>query len=344
MTIRTAPCSNRRAFRGGGIVRTRLLSIALVAAVFSPLAAAAVSIEWVYVGNPGNPADTPSSNCYGAGCGSVGYGYFISKYEVTNAQYAEFLNAKAASDPLGLYNTGMNSGGGGITRSGASGSYVYGVTAGYADKPVRNVSFIDAARFANWLDNGQGSGDTETGAYTLLGGTATPTNAGTVTRNALATTFLPSENEWYKAAFHSPGGAYYDYPAGTDTQTVCAQPTATPNRAFCDAALIGGGPLKDVGSYTGSASPYGTFDQGGNLLEWTEQIVPGFGGMRALRGGAYNSPASQLSSSFKVADLPAFENVNFGFRLASLVPEPGTGLLVTAGMLGMAARRRCAQV
>ena len=37
------------------------------------------------------------------------YAYSISKYEVTNTQYAEFLNAKAASDPLGLYSTSMGS-------------------------------------------------------------------------------------------------------------------------------------------------------------------------------------------------------------------------------------------
>ena len=57
----------------------------------------------------------------------MAYDYWISKYEVTNAQYAELLNAKAASDPLGLYNTIMDGDAtfGGITQSGVSGSYTY---------------------------------------------------------------------------------------------------------------------------------------------------------------------------------------------------------------------------
>ncbi len=140
----------------------------------------------------------------------MGYDYLIGTYEVTNAQYAEFLNAKAASDPLGLYNTSMGDpstnstfvGHGGITRSGSSGSYSYSAIAGRGDMPVNYVSFYDSLRFANWLNNGQGSGDTETGAYTLLGGTAAPSNGMTVTRNAGATIFLTSENEWYKAAYY----------------------------------------------------------------------------------------------------------------------------------------------
>jgi formylglycine-generating enzyme len=181
---------------------------AALAALFAP-PASAVTIDWVPVGNAGNAADTPSTNCRGASCGSVAYDYWISKYEVTNAQYAELLNAKGASDPLGLYNASMGSDAtaGGITRSGVSGSYTYTVKPGFEDKPVNCVSFYDSLRFANWLSNGQGSADSETGAYTLLGGTATPSNGDTVTRNGGADIFLTSENEWYKAAYTAPAAS-----------------------------------------------------------------------------------------------------------------------------------------
>jgi hypothetical protein len=100
------------------------LGPALVAALLalgSP--ALAATVDWVAVGNPGNPADTPSSNCISASCYAVSYAYSISKYEVTSEQYAEFLNAKAASDPVGLYSLNMGATRiGGITRSGYRGA------------------------------------------------------------------------------------------------------------------------------------------------------------------------------------------------------------------------------
>jgi formylglycine-generating enzyme len=290
--------------------------------------AGAASIDWVTVGDPGNAADT-------TGFGAVDYTYQISKYQVTNAQYAEFLNAKAASDPLGLYNTSMGSSSlGGITRSGSDGSFSYAVQSGMADKPVNFVSFFDALRFTNWLHNGQGSGDTETGAYTLLGGTALPSNWDTVTRNAGAGIFLTSEDEWYKAAYYDAlSASYFAYPAGTDTETVCAAPGATPNTANCDWAV---GTVTDVGAYTGSASPYGTFDQGGNVWEWNEAII---GSDRGLRGGAFFDFPENLAASLRDDFPPAVESLFVGFRVA-MVPEPGTGLLLMGGLLGLALWRR----
>ena len=100
----------------------------VIAALLVALPAGAVEIEWVSVGDPGNAPDT-ATNCAGpnAGgaqdCGSVAGAYRISKYEVTNAQYVEFLNAIAANDTYGLYDPIMAIGRGGITRSGSPGSY-----------------------------------------------------------------------------------------------------------------------------------------------------------------------------------------------------------------------------
>jgi len=170
--------------------------------------AAPITIDTVPVGNLGNSADT-------TGFGAVSYRYNIGTTEVTNAQYAEFLNEKAKSDPLGLYNTSMGSGIGGITRSGSNGSYSYSTISGREDMPVSYVSWYDSIRFANWLHNGQGSGDTETGAYTILGGTATPSNGLSITRNPGAQWWLTSEDEWYKAAYHKNDGdtaSYFEYP------------------------------------------------------------------------------------------------------------------------------------
>jgi formylglycine-generating enzyme required for sulfatase activity len=238
-------------------------SIALGVLVFlggSLTAHAAVTMDWVLVGNPGNAPDT-ASNCYSANCGQVNYNYYISKYDVTNAQYAEFLNAvdPSGTNALGLFYSGMSTdtSNGGITNTGSVGS-VYQVKAGFANDPVVYVTFYDALRFANWLNNEQGSASTETGAYTLLGGTPTPSNGDTVTRNTGAIMFLPSENEWYKAAYYNPvTNSYFAYPAGSNTPTVCAAPGATANTANCAQVV---GHVTPVGAYTGSTSPYGIFD------------------------------------------------------------------------------------
>ena len=186
----------------------KLLTLAGIAA-FITSASASVTIDWVNVGNAGNAADSTS---YGA----VSYAYQIGKYEVTNAQYGAFLNAAAKTDSYGLYNSSMSSYG--ITRSGSSGSYTYSVTTALANRPVVYVSWFDAARMANWMMNGQGSGSTETGTYTLNGAIS-----GIVLANAGAQVYIPTENEWYKAAYYSPNyggtgvGGYWTYATQSDT-------------------------------------------------------------------------------------------------------------------------------
>src|SRR5262245_15234690 len=112
------------------LIRLGCLASVLMAASES---ASAVTMGWTFVGNPENPADTQVMTCCGASAGTSGYGsvpyaYYIGTYEVTNSQYAEFLNDKAASDPLALYDQRMNSNAlGGITQTGSSGSYSYSV-------------------------------------------------------------------------------------------------------------------------------------------------------------------------------------------------------------------------
>ena len=115
--------------------------------------------------------------------------------------------------------------------------------------------------------------------------------------------------------------------------TVCAAPTATTNRANC---LFSG--VTNVGAYTGSASPYGTYDQGGNVWEWNEQII--FGSFRNTRGGAWDNYSGWLAASGYQYMGPTYEDDFIGFRVASPIPEPGTALLVMTGLLGLAYRER----
>jgi hypothetical protein len=133
-------------------------------------------IETVSVGNPGNAGDPqPFQGIFGA----VDYVYAIGKYEVTAGQYAAFLNAVAATDPYALYHVNMwtHAEGCKIERIGPAGSYTYGVAPDRANRPVNFVTWGDAARFANWLHNGQPTGaqdltTTEDGSYFLDGKTS----------------------------------------------------------------------------------------------------------------------------------------------------------------------------
>ena len=280
--------------------------------LFLALPAHGVTFEWSVVGAPGNPCDTQIWNCPG----TVARPYRIAKHEVTNAQYAEFLNAKAASDPLSLYNTDMGAPvAGGIQRAGNAGSYTYSPIAGGEAMPVSFVSFYDVVRFANWMHTGQGSGDTETGAYTLLGGTPIPTNEPLV-RNAGALVFIPDNDEWYKAAYYDTGsGTYFDYPTGTDTPTLCSTPGPLPHTANCGGVV---GSFTSAGSYSGAASPNGTFDQGGNAVEWIDRIE--VLDNRAIRGGHLGSSPIWLSGTRSEYDDPWFESSAYGFRVAATVP------------------------
>ncbi|MBL0926957.1 MAG: SUMF1/EgtB/PvdO family nonheme iron enzyme [Phycisphaerales bacterium] len=314
--------TSRRSSRG-------LAAIALLWSCVS--AAHAVDVPTVPINLPNNPADPLT------GLGSVSAPYRIGTTEVTNSQYAAFLNAVAASDPNGLYNTNMAVSIGGITRSGSPGSYVYAVATGRENFPVNFVNFWDCARFANWLHNGQPTGPqnnstTEDGAYTL-----TPNDivANSVTRNAGWRWAVASENEWYKAAYYQPAGQ------GGDSDNYWAYPTASNSIAPTDANYrdSGFGVPRPVKSY--SSNFFGTFDMAGNVGEITDTIftpIPG-SSFRLTRGGGYPTSSTELSAgSPPVQLLPTSEGPFFGFRVVQIPSPPSMGLLALAGLL--AARRR----
>lgn len=293
---------------------------ALAAGLASSSALANITINTVMIGNAGNAADT-------TGFGSVGYAYRIGATEVTNAQYAAFLNAKAANDVNGLYNTEMAGSFGGITRSGSDGSYTYAPVAGRANNPVNYVSFWDAARFVNWLHNGQGNGDTENGAYTL-----TPSGIAnnTVTRNSGWQWAITSEDEWYKAAYHQPASQ------GGDADNYWLYPTASNTISTAQANYnLSIGNTTAVGSY--GANYYGAFDMAGNVFEWNES-TPFISSFRGQRGGSFQNTEGGLRADFRSGGTPTTEAM-IGFRVVQ-IPAPAAGALIALGMLGGRGRRR----
>ena len=297
-----------------------LATCAIVAALITS-ASATVTMDWVSIGNVNNAADT-------TGYGAVDHAYRIGKYEVTNAQYGEFLNAKGQSNANGIYNSNMPTYG--ITQSGTSGSFSYTVTTALANRPVVLVSWFDATRFANWMANGQGNASMETGAYTLNNATS-----GIITANIGAQVYLPSENEWYKAAYYNAANASYSlYPNGQNTIT-----TADANYSTSV------GNSTDAGTYSGDASFYETFDQGGNVWEWNDATssLEYYSTGRGLRGGAWNGDATAdtwLGSDFRNFTRNYHEYSDIGFRLAA-VPEPASMLLsMLAGVMMLIRRKR----
>jgi formylglycine-generating enzyme len=314
----------RMSFDGGATQPRRYYAVG--ASVAGPM-------RFVAVEHAGNVADS-------TGFGVVSNAFGIGRHEVTNERYAEFLNAAAAADTYELYNTQMGSNRrGGIRRTGSPGTYRYSTKPYMRDKPVNYVCFYDALRFANWMHNGsvtgaQNSATTEDGAYTFGGAeTVGPRNPG-------ATCWLPDEDEWYKAAYFDPddpaadgGGTpdYWLYPSRTDAPPAAgAADFVGRMQAHTDAVAnynraadwhMQDGNITSVGSGgTGSLSPCGATDMGGNLYEWTEGTQAGVS--RVTRGGSWGVDEFFQRSTTRVSAPPGAENHVIGFRMAGVLRVP----------------------
>jgi len=321
---------------------------------------------WVTVGNPGNTGELSGAGAGGYGpdriCGAVNYEYKIGKFEVTAGQYTEFLNAVAKTDTYGLYNMHMVSGSWNcqIQRIDTGSGYTYSVAPDWANRPVNNVSWGDAARFANWLTKGQPTGaqgltTTEDGSYYLNGAISDEALLAVVRKSPEqgGRYYIPTEHEWYKAAYHKNDGVtghYFDYSTSSDTMpsNVLANPDPGNNANLCfvDDYTIGNPYYRtEVGEFENSESPYGTFDQGGNVWEWNEAILTdqfGFEWCRGVRGGSFYFGDGLIHAAYREnSDLnyPTDEIYVIGFRVSE-VPEPATMSLLALGGLGMLMRRR----
>ncbi len=263
-----------------------------------------INMDFVCVGNPGNTANTR----YGMpGYGAVGYNYRIGKYEVSADQWAAVI---AADGNVG--NAGHWSG----------------------LQPTTYVSWDEAAKFCNWLTTGSAN----SGYYTIVDGVATE-NA--LDHNAYAsahgtTYFIPTEDEWYKAAYYDPnkagGAGYYDYPTGSNN--VPDGINFAGDTAF-DAVFnrwYDQGQPNAVNN-AGVLSPYGTMGQGGNVSEWNETPINRY--FRVIRGGSWvNSSQDLVASDGGGGNVTVDGSYYIGFRVAS-IPEPGSLALLGISTLSL---------
>ena len=319
--------------------------------------ASGVTIDYVAVGNPGNPANTN-------GWGTVAEAFMISKLETTNAQYVEFLNKvdTAGTNPNGIYNSQMASDAlGGITfNAAAAAGSKYAVKPGappsspagtnYGAMPVDFVTWFSAARFANWLQNGQraDAASMERGSYQLdsqLSGTIVARSPGSGSQ-----VVLPSRDEWYKSAFYN-GIGYTLYPCNannpmTNTVTNLTLPCAA-NFGGPDTPTVG--PI-NVGSYVNSPSAYGLYDIFGNIAEYSDTAGTLSDASRVqVFGGSWATPVHDMmlwnSAAPPVFRSPTTATGQVGFRVAVVqaVPEPDVAVALGAVLGGLAACRRGAR-
>ena len=282
----------------------------------------AFTMDFVTIGNPNNAADTTGSP---NPVGSVAYTYNLGKFEVSR-------------DMITKANSAGNLG---ITMFDLTGYGGNGV-----NKPATEVTWFEAAKYVNWLNTSTGG----TAAYKFVNGTFqlwsagdAGYNANNLLRNSLAKYFIASRDEWYKGAYGSPDGTWYNYATGSNSS-----PSAVSGGTAANTAVYNGrsGPA-DI-TNAGGLSAYGTMGQGGNAFEWNETAFDGTnniaGEQREVRGSSWLWGEGYLLASSRNINGPTEEYLDLGFRVASVdsVPESSTYGLIGVGAFGLAfaARRR----
>ena len=286
------------------------------------------TIDFVNIGNAGNADDAGTTGLFSSPYGGVGYEFQMGTYEISEDM---------------------------INKANTLGGLLISKDTRGVNQAATRVSWNEAARFVNWLNVSSGyapaynfavqpGGEGYTGNEDLV--LWTPSNGGYDAsnryRNSSARYVLPSEHEWYKAAYYSGSGAlYFDYATGSDVI-----PTAVASGTGAGTAVFDGGGATVPADITqaGGLSAYGTMGQNGNVWEWNESALDGINNSssenRAVRDGDWDDIEGFLRSSVRFYFTPSDSYDYVGFRVAS-VPEPScTVLMISAGLLALARRRR----
>ena len=335
---------------GARLADLRAFAGALALVVFALLSpASATDFTWRAVGNAGNAANPVT------GLGRVMEDYRISAYDTTISQYVNFLNGSDAGKQgdYGVYNTSIGktptNTTSAISRSGTAGGYTYSLSdSRFANQPVNNVNWFSAARFVNWYANNKSTAATatETGSYALNGATT----GNIVPRSAGAKIFLPSADEWTKAAFYNAAAQnYYLWPTQSNSAPATELPgvsglVTTPNTAnYKLEATTTDVRMTNVGAYVNTTSTYGLFDMLGNVTQMTDTAGTNATTFRAF-GGSYATTTDELNLWNSSNSTGVFRSgspstlglgtATIGFRVAA-VPEPGNMVAAAMGIGGL---------
>ncbi len=351
-------------------------------------------IDFVRITHPGNApwmgTNPPTQGDDAIGRGGVNYEYNIGRYEVTTSQWVQFFNA-AYDRPAGQPNLPWLTpptfwGAQGTTPINASNPNArrWQVPAGNEMRAVGNISWRMAAMYCNFLHNGGAVAGGVTPRENFLSGaydvsTFGPNGMGGFadqpTRSPGARYFIPSRDEWIKAAHYDPHrygpnqGGYWEYSNSTDAWIPGGPPGAHINLPPGPSGPNPDGPLAQanygwdefrfpgygspfavpLGAYPDVQSPWGLLDVAGATAEWTEQISYGtFEGpdARYVEGSHWNgAPGYGLgdSISFSPGQLaPYLSAFDFGFRVASVVPGPSplAAIVCASGCVLVLTKRR----
>lgn len=311
-------------------MQTRTITVAIAAVVLTAVAAKAdnfgtganqFTIDFVPISGSTNPD---------RGYGIVNHDYRMGTYEITNDQWDKFkaINGTVMGTPSSAYDqtssfTGMN-------------------------VPTNCVSWYEAAQFVNWLNTSTGhqaaykfTGTQGTANYTFANwSTAEATGGTNFYRHKDAFYYLPTEDEWIKAAYWN--GSILQTYATTPGVSLFQGNGSNGGWNYWDEDNGPDGPSEGPWNVrTGSQELNGTYDMMGNIWEWIES--PYYSGdygsdsEREMRGGSYLNSSDSPASSNRVIGNPDCEGWYVGFRVAS-VPEPATLSLIALG--GFATLRR----
>lgn len=336
------------------IMRTKVLPIVCPVVQWLCGAAAAqpvpdYGLEWRTIGDPGNPAAQPADYHFlqSRGFGPVGqvdYEYRLTRTEVTNTQWFEFLDAYIGVRPEAISDLSVVGRDIYYTMNGP-GDYNW-YTAPGAENAAVTVGWFSAARFSNWLHNGKSAtiAAFENGAYDMGSFYVNPEGwwVGETQRSPDARFWLPSWDEWTKGMHWDPNkfgqeqGGYWMYPHSSDERPIGGLP-GTPGAET--SADHGAGPIfyVPVGSYPNSTSPWDLLDGSGGAAEYLGLWVNGVPNTRGSPTAGHVFPGDRLDylrSTF-FPNLPG----GAGIRLASVVPSPGVFLFVAAAALCFFRRR-----